>query len=172
MEVGIDRSNQKIYLYQDRPVPGSDATDAENLPDIEEVRRIAETQIVSGGPDLTHYERMPAVVLDESTPNPDDRDDAYTINGNELEELDDELEEYALVTENYNEVINQEANPEVVIATQSGFGGHLINVLGNENVDTEYMSFLGSDLVERIETYDELGVAFNGLEGFLYEADQ
>jgi hypothetical protein len=172
MEVGIDRSNQKIYLYQDRPVPGSDATDAENLPDIEEARRIAETQIVSGGPDLTHYERMPAVVLDESTPNPDDRDDAYTINGNELEELDDELEEYALVTESYNEVINQEANPEVVIATQSGFGGHLINVLGNENVDTEYMSFLGSDLVERIETYDELGVAFNGLEGFLYEADQ
>ena len=58
-----------------------------------------------------------------------------------------------------------------MIGTDSGFGGHLINILGNEGVDTEYISFLGEDL-DQIETYDKIGVALNGLEGLVYMEDR
>jgi hypothetical protein len=167
MEVGWDQDEDVVYIFQDRPVPGEDVTDAEDLPDIAEDYVVAESQQVSGGPELEHYEDIPAVVVDESTPNPGPDEEAYSIDDFDLSELDEELDEYVLITENYNERLHADADPEVVVGTDSGFGGHLINILGNEGVDTEYISFLGEDLSE-IDTYDEVGVALNGLEGLVY----
>lgn len=167
MEVGWDQDEDIVYIFQDRPVPGEDVTDAEDLPDIAEDYVVAESQQVSGGPELEHYEDIPAVVVDESTPNPGPDEEAYSIDDFDLSELDEELDEYVLITENYNERLHADADPEVVVGTDSGFGGHLINILGNEGVDTEYISFLGEDLSE-IDTYDEVGVALNGLEGLVY----
>jgi hypothetical protein len=167
MEVGWNKEDDIVYIFQDRPVPGEDVTEAEELPDVAEEYVVAESQQVSGGPELVHYEDIPAVVVDDSTPNPGPDEEAYNIIDYDLTDLDEELGEYVLITENYNERLHADADPEVVVGTDSGFGGHLINILGNEGVDTEYISFLGEDLSE-IDTYDEIGVALNGLEGLVY----
>ena len=167
MEVGWNKEEDVVYIFQDRPVPGEDVTDADDLPQVPEEHVIAESQQVSGAPELVHYESIPAVVIDESTPNPGPEEEAYQIEGYDITELEDELDEYILITENYNERLHADTNPEVVVGTDSGFGGHLINILGNEDVDTDYISLLGEDLSE-IDTYDEIGVALNGLEGLVY----
>lgn len=167
MEVGWKKEEDVVYIFQDRPVPGEDVTEAEELPDVAEEDILAVSDVVSGGPELEHYEDIPAVVIDESEPNPPEGEDGFDIHGYELSELDDELDEYVIITENYNENIHEITNPEVVVGTDSGFGGHLINILGNEGIDTEYISFLGENLSE-IDTYDEIGVALNGLEGLVY----
>ncbi len=167
MEVGWKKQDSLIYIFQDRPVPGKDVTEAEELPDVVEEYIIAESDIVSGGDELEHYEDIPAVVIDESEPNPPEGEDGFDIHGHELSGLDEELDQYVIITENYNENIHEITDSEAVVTTDGGFGGHLINILGNEGVDTEYMSLLGEDLSE-IDTYDEIGVALNGLEGFVY----
>jgi len=168
MEVGFDRENNTMYLFQDRPDPGQDFDEVEPLPDIPEDRLLETSRQVSGN---TNYEDITTVVLDNSNANPDPENDipAYELEDYDLEELDEELERYALVTQEYNEDLNRDVDPDIVIATESGFGGHLVNILSNEDVDTDYISILGGDLDEEIGTYDEINIYMNGAEAAIEE---
>lgn len=166
--------DEGVYIVQARPKTGNNFDDALfDLSDVDEERLIGQTDIVAGEGRYTG----PALVIDDAVPNPRDNGLGYEMRGEQsLEDLDQELENYILVSPTLNPNIEVRAEgAEAIVAYESGVASHAANV-----ADEREIPMIGATAIET--SYDDNGsiaidqgttatVEVNGQEGIFYEGD-
>ena len=163
-------ADEQIYILQARELTGTQIDDEPfDLSDIDDDRTLAETEIVRN----YGIHTGPAVVIDDADPTVPAEGPAYEMEG-DLPSLDDQYDDYILITPAVNPVIEQETSDmAALVSYESGIASHAATVADEQDIPMMGAAPLTDQFYDQPPRHGEtLTIEINGQNGQLYRGDQ